>query len=120
MKLSADFTSAELDIHETLDATQLDALLRQLALLRAQMTPSVPATREELEESNTNVLMEDKPALNIAARQDGGFRLWMRHRGYGWLAYQIDNLTAVGINNYLTTRVRPEINLVSDSNIHRH
>ena len=120
MKLSADCTSVQLDIHENLDANQLDTLLRQLALLRADMTPSVPLSRESLAEANSNVLIEDLPGLTIAARQDGGFRLWMRHRGYGWLAYQIDNRTAVGINDYLTPRVRPEIDLVSDSSSHRH
>jgi len=120
MKLSADASSVHLDIHEDLDATQLDALLRKLALMRADMTPSVPLSREELAETNGDVLIEDKPGLNIAARQDGGFRIWMRHRGYGWLAYQIDNLTAVGINSYLTTRVRPEINLVRDNDSSRH
>lgn len=119
MKISQDGTSTRLDINEEFTAEQLDTLLRKLALTRAAMTPAVPASREELD-TEQNVLVEDKPALSISALQDGGFRLWMRHRGFGWLAYQIDNLTAAGISSYLSTRVRPAVNLVSSEHTQTH
>lgn len=119
MKISHNGASARLDINEELTTEQLDALLRKLALTRAAMTPAVPAIREELD-IEQNVLVEDKPALSISALQNGGFRLWMRHRGFNWLAYQIDNLTAAAINDYLSTRVRPAVNLVSNEHTHKH
>jgi hypothetical protein len=114
MKLSEDCASVQLDINGKFSAAQLDTLLRKLALLRAEMTPAVPMNRAELEETNSNVLVEDMPGLSIAARQSGGFRLWMRHRGYGWLAYQIDDRSAAGISSYLSTRIRPEVNLINN------
>jgi hypothetical protein len=103
MILNKEKTSARLNINSDLTAYELDALLRKLALLR-----------DELDVNDMEVLIEDKPGLVIAARKEGGFRLWLRHRGYGWLAYQIDNLSATGLHNYLGTRIRPEVNLVSE------
>ena len=120
MTLNTDKTRVNLEMNADMTATDMDALIRKLALLRADMTPAVPATRDELEQVNMEVLIEDKPGLVIAARQDGGFRLWLRHRGYGWLAYQIDNLSATGMHSYLGTRIRPEVNLVQDGNSNTH
>lgn len=120
MKLNADKTLANLDIKGEMDAAGLDSLLRKLSLLRADMTPEVPGSRGDLNDE-AGVLIEDKPALVIAARRDGGFRLWLRHRGFGWLAYQIDNRNAVSMANYINSRGAPEaVNLIQDEDTKRH
>lgn len=85
------------------------------------MTPPVPETIEHLERSDASVLVEDMPGLVIAARQAGGFRLWIRHRGFGWLAYQIDNRTAVGMADYIGQRAAGEsVNLIQHEDSKRH
>lgn len=121
MKLSDDKTLASLNITGDLDASGLDALLRKLALLRADMTPPVPNTQKELLEQDANVLIEDKPALVIAARSGGGYRIWMRHRGFGWLAYQIDDRTAASMASFIGKRIQADpLKLVDggDGNLH--
>ena len=119
MKIETDGTQATLEINATLTATELDNLLRKLALLRSEMSPEVPHTRTE--DPDMTVLIEDMPASVIKARKDGGFRLWLRHRGYGWLAYQIDNRGALAIGGYIAANALPEaINLVQHQQPHRH
>lgn len=121
MKLNREKTLAHLEINGELDAQGLDALVRQLALLRADMTPPVPATRDAMEDAGEPVLIEDKPGLIIAARLDGGFRLWLRHRGLGWLGYQIDDQAAVGLANFVSRRVKADmVNLVAHEEPNRH
>jgi hypothetical protein len=89
---------AMLSAAKILNAAELDLLLRRLALIRAEMSPPVPqhAGKQEMK-----VLVEDMPALSIRARDSGGFRLWLRHSGYGWLAYQIDSRTAAGLASFV-------------------
>lgn len=101
MELNGDKTSVHLQLEGTFTAQELDSLLRKLALLRAEMTPEVVATRDDLEISGTEVLIEDKPALVIRARRGGGFRMWLRHRGFGWCGYQIDDLNANTLADYI-------------------
>ena len=101
--LNEEKTLAKVHINADLSASELDKLLRKLALLRADMTPAVPATREELEHADMAVLTEDKPGLIIRALKAGGFRLWLRHRGFGWLTYEIDQRSAVTLADYVTS-----------------
>lgn len=121
MKLNKDGLSVELDINGMHDARQLDDLLRKLALLRSQMLPPVPQTVGDLEQADASVLVEDMPGLVIAARQSGGFRLWVRHRGFGWMAYQIDERSAVGMAAYISQRTAGEsVNLVKHEEPNKH
>lgn len=120
MKLNDEKSRIALAIDREMDASELDELLRQLAEMRAEMRPAIAQTRAELD--GTEVLVEDKPGLVIAALTGGGFRLWLRHRGFGWLAYQIDNRAAIGMRDYISARAAgvPDTDLFSDqgSNLH--
>lgn len=120
MKLNPEKTAVSLQINAELTADGLDALLRKLALMRAEMRPAVPENRKEVIETGS-VLIEDKPGLVIAQRQGGGFRLWLRHRGYGWLAYQIDNSTAATMASFIADRVSNEAtNLIEHNFTNKH
>lgn len=120
MKLNAEKTSVNLQINADLTTADLDALLRKLALLRAEMNPPVPESLESLLETGS-ALVEDKPGLVIAQRQGGGFRLWLRHRGYGWLAYQMDNTSAATMASYIKERADNEgANLVEHKFANKH
>ena len=63
----------------------------------------MPDKRAELADDGA-VLIEDKPALHIGLRRQGGFRLWLRHSGYGWLAYQLDERSAAGMAAFVLER----------------
>lgn len=119
MKLTDDKRTVELDIRGAYTAQQLESLLQKLALLRADMAPQVPHTRAQVD---ADVLVEDKPGLVIAQRRDGGFRLWLRHRGYGWLTYQIDDRSAAGAANFIRSKTAgvEAIDFVGNGNAHRH
>jgi hypothetical protein len=115
MILNTEKTVASVQVNADMTTVELDALLRKLALLRADMTPPVPMDRDEQFASQGALLEEDQPELFIASRRSGGFRLWARHRGYGWLGYQITDTTAATVANYITSKVAPTgVNLVSD------
>ena len=103
MKLSSDKRTLALEIRGPHTAEQLDVLIRKLAALRADMLPGVPASRTELgEQSNDGVLLEKEPSLSMAALRAGGFRLWVRNRGLGWLAYEITDQVAMSIHSLIS------------------
>lgn len=122
MKLNDDKTRIRLEIDKELDAAALDQLLRDLAELRAEMLPAVVQNRNDLDAATASVLVEDKPGLVMARLAGGGFRLWLRHRGFGWLAYQIDAVSASGIKDYLNARLAgiPETDFVSNQGPNLH
>ena len=113
--------TVELNINGEHTAAQVDELLSTLALIRADMEPPVPMTRSELAQETGSILVEDKPSLLMAALRGGGFRLWLRHRGFGWLAYQIDNSTAVGMRQLIQQHTAADaFNLVEHEDTNRH
>ena len=85
MNISNDKTRLSINLTGTHTALQIEELMRTLAEARAAMTPAVAATRADLADT-AELLIEDNAALTIALRTNGGFRLWLRNRGYGWLA----------------------------------
>ncbi len=121
MKLDNSKTALQISINGTYSAHEVERLLRQLALLRADMAPEVPMTQKELDET-AHVLMEDKPGLRIAELRQGGFRLWLRHRGYGWLAYQIDARTAAGAAKFIHGKTSgvEALDLIGHGDGHKH
>lgn len=103
MKLNDDKNTASVQIDAQLDAKELDALIRKLALLRAAMTPSVSSHRStEVLEAGT--LVEEAQNSTISLRREGGFRLWLRHRGLGWLGWNMDERTARSMADFITAR----------------
>ncbi|MBP3980853.1 hypothetical protein J8G26_08945 [Acidovorax sp. JG5] len=86
MKLNADATKATLAINTELDAAGVEELIRALAMLRAQMTPGVPAYPAD----NTPSISHDSPALlmhNPAA--DGSVVLRLGSAGLGWTSWRL-------------------------------
>lgn len=104
-----------------LGAAELDTLIRRLALMRADLTPAVPATRGGLADTQ-DVLIENGQGMTIALRTNGDFRLWLRHRGLGWLAWEIDARTARGMADYIVNRTvsGPDIDLIGDHGTQPH
>ena len=122
IKANPDGQHLQIHIDKELTAIEADTLLRQIALARAAIKPEVPHTTDPLEDSGAHVLVEDMPALSIRARSGGGFRLWIRHSGFNWIAYQIDDQTASGLSNFIRHHIGdwPGINLIKHDQTNRH
>lgn len=121
MKLNEAKTLASLQINADMDAAELDALLRKLALMRAAMTPTVPLQLETPQELEHPMLQEVDPALVMVPLRDGCCRLVFRHQGFGWLAYQINRHTVAGLAASLNNITNGDgINPFEQHVTHRH
>lgn len=122
MKTAADNKTIRLDINADMDASDLDALLHKLALERANMTPAIPNSKDAAIKDDSLATIEDGQSAVIARRRNGGFRLWLRHSGFGWLTWGIDDRFASGIANYIAVNVveAEKINLITHQSGHTH
>lgn len=122
MKTTSDGKAIRLDINGTLNTSELEALIHDLALARAGMTPEVPPNRAEAIKDGSLATIEDGQSAVMARRKDGGFRLWLRHRGLGWLAWEFDDRFSRGMADYITahTVATENINLVQNEIPQRH
>lgn len=108
IKISPNARHADIKIAATMTADHLDRLIIELAAARATMQPEIPRQFQELKTAATEAtqaLTECDPEIRIAARSNGGFRLWLRHRGLGWLASEISHDRAIGIRNFLNAKL---------------
>ena len=65
MQLSDDRTQATLAINKTLTAPEIENLIRELAMLRSQMTPEVTPAPQDGNGSGVPVMSQDNPTLAI-------------------------------------------------------
>ena len=65
MQLSDDRTQATLAINKTLTAPEIENLIRELAMLRSQMTPEVTPAPQDSNGSGVPVMSQDNPTLAI-------------------------------------------------------
>lgn len=117
VKLETNGQTADVQINASLTAVELEDLMRQLALLRAQMTPAVPEHPADLLAPGMaqKLLMEDQSAMVIAQHAGGAFHLFCRHRGFGWLVYSCEAARAAGIAGYIASRIDGKtVDLFSD------
>ena len=105
MELSTDRNTVQLHVEGTHNAAQVESLIRTLALLRSDMLPGVPADKDDQAKGGACAILEKHPALTMAALRGGGFRLWFRNCGLGWLAYEIDNRSAASVRNLITKHI---------------
>ncbi len=102
MELSTDRNTVRLQIEGSHNAAQVESLIRTLALMRADMLPGVPADKDQQDKGGANAIVEKQTTLTMVALRGGGFRLWLRNRGLGWLAYEIDERAATSMRNLIT------------------
>lgn len=94
MKLSADKKMLHLQVDGEFDAAGTEQLIRDIAELRRDLVPGVPATWKAAFDADVGIDQEDKPGVSVWRRSDGTVRLAMRHRGIGWLSFTLDERTA--------------------------
>jgi hypothetical protein len=124
MVLNNQKTIASVQINAELTASDLDALISELAEVRAQMDPSVAKSRPDPQDPltmDTPVTMEDSPAMMAIRLKDGRIRFWARSAGFGWLAFNLSEQEAMLIRDYLIANL-PEraSDLFGDSDPQRH
>lgn len=122
MKITIEVDRITIDGSQTPSAEQIEELIRRLILVRSGMHPAVPKKLPTEASPEMQVLIEDQPDLSIAARSGGGFRLWVRHSGIGWLGFQLDGKTAAGMARFITNHtggIEP-IDLINHSGGQRH
>lgn len=108
MELNAEKTIAHLEITGELNAAALESVIRKLCILRSQMTPEVtqtPPSPDDPPSLDMKILLEDKPAMLVAQREDGDFRFWLRNRGIGWCGYNVPLTQAIGVYQFMHPRL---------------
>lgn len=107
MHIDATETRCTIKIDETLDAYGMDTLMVQLAEARAQMEPGVSKTKPEPKDLDidTPLTMEEEPAIRANRLRDGRCRLWLRHSGFGWMAFNIPMADAYVLRDWFTANL---------------
>lgn len=107
MHIEATDSRCTIKIDAALDARELDKLITQLAEARAQMEPAVSKTRPEPKDLDTDtpVTLEEEPAIRAVRLRDGRCRLWLRHSGYGWMAFNIPMTDAHALRDWFTANL---------------
>lgn len=106
MELSTDRNTVRLHIEGVHNAAQVESLIRTLALMRTDMLPGVPVDKDKQDKGGANAIVEKQPMLTMVALRSGGFRLWLRNRGFGWLAYEIDDRAATSMRNLISKHTK--------------
>jgi hypothetical protein len=122
MQLNSDGTRATIDLRGELTASELEDAITRLAVLRSNMTPPVTEkSPNPFTDPDKPILMESDCALTAALRRNGGIRLWLRNRGFGWVGYEVEPGRARAIANYILSRTPNEgINLFGEGDGTRH
>lgn len=107
--------TVRIQIDKTLTAQELELLIHELAEQRSVMKPPVALTRAEaFETPNAVALLEDEPSCVAARLKDGRIRLWMRNRGIGWQAFNMDTRNAAALRDWLIANVDTPADLFID------
>ena len=83
-----DDNNARIALNGEFGAADLDDVLRHLAEVRASLKPSVPESAPTALSTRT-FLEQDETSFKIATLAAGGMRIWLRHEGFGWLAFNL-------------------------------
>jgi len=90
MHLNDDQKRAELDVRGSFDAAGIEALITDLARLRARMQPPIPGTPPPREpEDVAAARAKGDPVVQVAVMRDGQTRFWVRHDGLGWFGFNL-------------------------------
>jgi hypothetical protein len=120
VKVSDDKKTVKMSVDGTLSVTELETLIANLSVLRANMLPPVPFEPPKHEDPSTdllNVSVQDDPYLQARLLRDGRIRLWIRNHGLGWLVYNLPVNKACTLRDYLianTPKSTPGPNLLED------
>lgn len=112
--ISTDRTRVTIRLDATLSAQELQDVIAGLGEVRANMAPPVATNPIQAAERGDNAIVQADPHFVIALRAEGGFRLWLRNAGLGWIALEIPEAKARALADYIVGRSRPSRNLSSE------
>lgn len=104
MVISDDKKSAQISINKTFTAPEIETLISELAVIRANMLPPIPfeppkATDPDIDSSH--VTEQDEPHVQVKLLKDNRIRIWLRSWGLGWMAFNLTQENACIIRDYL-------------------
>lgn len=108
MKISDDKKAATISINGAFSATQVETLIADLSVLRANILPPVPFEPPKPTDpsgESLNVSAQDDPYLQARLLHDGRIRLWIRNHGLGWLVFNLPVEQARGLRDYLNANL---------------
>lgn len=93
MKASDDKMSAKLSIAGTYSSSQLETLITELLILRANLLPEVPLEPPKKSDDpalhTSNISVQDNPHWQARPLRDGRIRMYLRHAGLGWMVFNL-------------------------------
>ena len=112
--MSDDRSCVAIRLDARLSAQELQDVIASLGEIRANMRPPVPKDPQQAAACGDNAIVQADPHFVIALRAEGGFRLWLRNAGIGWIALEIPEAKARALADYIAGRTGPSRNLSSD------
>ena len=109
MRISEDGRSAAIEIQGDFRADEVEALIGQLAALRAQMLPGVPLAPSECKRADDPAAGRagGDPRVQVAVMRDGLTRFWVRHEGLGWFGFNLPVERARTLAQYILGLAAP-------------
>ena len=105
MQLNDDRSQATLSINQTLTAAEVENLIRELAVLRAQMTPEVRLAPQESENGQAPVMVQSEPTLAFEhPARDPHVTMYLRSTGLGWTAWRLHPDTQKALAQFFYSR----------------
>jgi len=92
-----DRTKARIALNGEFSAQELEDVLRELASVRAGLHDAVPSTPP----TEAGVLEQPNPLHIFRTLANGGVRIWLRHEGFGWIAFTLSAQERAGISEFL-------------------
>ena len=107
MKTTPGTKATRITIDADFSATELEALIRQLATLRAGMQPPVPMDSGEAAGGNISGMIETATGMgaHLAGQGSNGDPVTLRLRsvGLGWISWSLSSQHIYGLQGFLNS-----------------
>ena len=90
---------------ETLDAQGVEALIFELAQLRATLDPPVASHTGQ---NAGQFHIQQSPAMEHYRTRTGSIRIYLRNVGYGWMMFELEPQRAMLLRDYLIANTAPQ------------
>ena len=106
MQLNDDRTQATLAINKTLTALELESLIHELAVLRAQMDPPILQSPQESHNGQAPVSVQNEPAVAFENQaKEAHITMYLRSTGLGWTAWRLHPQTQKALADFFYARL---------------
>lgn len=79
--------TATIALNGSFTAADMDEIIADLARARASLFPGVP--NQPPTNLDAPMLEQHEPQFRIRTLAAGGLRIWLRHEGFGWIAFTL-------------------------------